>query len=236
MAATFASSGVYAIGNFDPGTAVLSRRWRGPHRNVARMSRLDFFIHRLTAQRACLNRAAELIRGLDGFVLELGLGNGRSYDHLRELFPTRDIYVCERQVGAHPACIPPAERLLLGDLREMLPQARSWLTGKVALAHVDIGSGDPAVDKARAAETWPLVAPLLRPDGVVASDLTMDCPELRALPLPDGAAAGRYHLYQLSPSDCEPVKVGNVSAGDLETVVGARILEVALDNLLRVRP
>ena len=61
------------------------------------MSRLDSFIRRLEAQRACLNRAAALISGIDGIVLELGLGNGRTYDHLRELFPDRDIYVCERQ-------------------------------------------------------------------------------------------------------------------------------------------
>ena len=84
------------------------------------MSRLDSFIRRLEAQRACLDRAAELIAGLDGVVLELGLGNGRTYDHLRELFPDRDIYVCERQVAAHPDCIPPADRLLLGDMFETL--------------------------------------------------------------------------------------------------------------------
>jgi hypothetical protein len=36
------------------------------------MSRLDSFIRRLEAQRACLNLAATLIDGLDGAVLELG--------------------------------------------------------------------------------------------------------------------------------------------------------------------
>ena len=61
------------------------------------MSRLDSFIRRLEAQRACLDRAAALIAGIDGAVLELGLGNGRTYDHLRELFQApnvhwRDIY------------------------------------------------------------------------------------------------------------------------------------------------
>ena len=55
------------------------------------MSRLDSFIRRLEAQRACLNQAAALIVGLDGAVLELGLGNGRTYDHVRELFPDREI-------------------------------------------------------------------------------------------------------------------------------------------------
>ena len=75
------------------------------------MSRLDSFIRRLEAQRACLDHAAELIGGLDGVVLELGLGNGRTYDHLRSLFPGREIYVCERAVAAHPDCVPPEERL-----------------------------------------------------------------------------------------------------------------------------
>ena len=47
------------------------------------MSRLDSFIRRLQAQRACLDRAAELVRDLPGPVVEIGLGNGRTYDHLR---------------------------------------------------------------------------------------------------------------------------------------------------------
>src|SRR5690349_25041692 len=110
------------------------------------MSRLDSFIRRLEAQRACLNRAAELIRDLDGIVLELGLGNGRTYDHLRELMPERDIYVCERRVAAHPDCVPPPERLILGDMRETLPAARTRLGGRVALAHLDAGTGDASAN------------------------------------------------------------------------------------------
>jgi len=160
------------------------------------VSRLDSFIRRLEAQRACLDRAAELIAGLDGFVLELGLGNGRTYDHLRQLFPGREIYVCDRQAAAHPDCVPPADRLLLGDLRETLPAARAWLGGKVALAHLDVGTGDAAGNKALAAELLPLVVPLLRRGGVMASDPAMGCPELAPLKLPDGVAEGRYHLYR----------------------------------------
>lgn len=160
------------------------------------MSRLDSFIRRLEAQRACLNHAAELIAGIDGIVLELGLGNGRTYDHLRELFPGRDIYVCERQVAAHPDCVPPADRLLLGDLRETLPAARGRFAGRVALAHLDVGTGDAAGNRALAAELLPLVVPLLCAGGVMASDPVMDCPELAQLPLPSGVAVGRYHLYR----------------------------------------
>jgi hypothetical protein len=174
------------------------------------VSRLDSFIRRLEAQRACLNRAAELIAGLDGPVLELGLGNGRTYDHLRELFqaqalgaePTgagaggRDIYVCERRVAAHPDCIPPAERLLLGDMFETLPAACEQLRGRVALAHFDAGTGDAGANLDLAAGLRPLILPLLRIGGVLATQQAMDGPGLASLPLPDGVAEGRYHLYR----------------------------------------
>jgi hypothetical protein len=46
-------------------------------------SRLDSFIRRLEAQRACLDWAAQEIAAVPGEVVELGLGNGRTYDHLR---------------------------------------------------------------------------------------------------------------------------------------------------------
>src|SRR5438128_10675975 len=112
------------------------------------MSRLDSFIRRLEAQRACLDRAAELIRDIDGFVLELGLGNGRTYDHLRSLFPDRSIYVCERRVAAHPDCVPPPELLILGDMRETLAAARDRFGGRVALAHCDVRTGEAAAHRA----------------------------------------------------------------------------------------
>jgi len=160
------------------------------------VSRLDSFIRRLEAQRACLNRAAELVRGIDGVVLELGLGNGRTYDHLRQLFPQREIYVCERQVAAHPECIPPADRLLLGDMFDTLPAARNRLGGKVALAHFDAGTGDATANLKLAAGLRPLIAPLLRPGGILATQQAMEGPDLIPLPLPEGVAEGRYHLYQ----------------------------------------
>jgi hypothetical protein len=159
------------------------------------VSRLDSFIRRLEAQRACLGRAAELISDLPGAVLELGLGNGRTYDHLREILSGRDIYVCERQVNAHPDCIPPAERLLLGDMFDTLPAA-GFLLGRVALAHFDAGTGDDAANRTLAATLRPLILPPLRPGGVLVTQQEMDGPGLAALPLPEGVPPGRYHLYR----------------------------------------
>ena len=160
------------------------------------MSRLDSFIRRLEAQRACLNHAAALIGGLDGAVLELGLGNGRTYDHLRSLFPGRDIYVCERQVAAHPDCVPPPDRLILGDMRETLPAAHARLGGAIALAHLDVGTGDAAANQILAAELLPLVLPLLSPGAIMVSDPPLDSAALEMLSLPDGVVSGRYHLYR----------------------------------------
>ncbi len=160
------------------------------------MSRLDSFIRRLEAQRACLGRAAELVGGLDGCVLELGLGNGRTYDHLRALLPDREIFVCEREVAAHPDCIPPRDRLILGDMRQTLGGLRDRLGGRVALAHFDAGSGDAAANRTLAAALAPDIVALLRAGAVLASDPALERAELEALPLPDGVAPGRYHLYR----------------------------------------
>lgn len=160
------------------------------------MSRLDSFIRRLEAQRAVLNHAAALIADIDGPVLELGLGNGRTYDHLRGLFPARDIYVCERRVAAHPDCIPPDDLLLLGDMFETLPQARERLGGAVALAHFDAGTGDAAANLKLAAGLRPLILPLLRVGAVLATQQPMDGPGLEMQPLPGGVPEGRYHLYR----------------------------------------
>jgi hypothetical protein len=165
------------------------------------VSRLDSFIRRLQAQRAVLNRGAELIAGLDGPILELGLGNGRTYDHLRELFrgqtsKGRDIYVCERRVAAHPDCIPPEHLLLLGDMFETLPAARQRLGGKIVLAHFDAGTGEAAANLSLAAGLRPLILPLLCAGAVLATQQPMDGPGLDVLPLPDEVPEGRYHLYR----------------------------------------
>jgi S-adenosyl-L-methionine methyltransferase len=160
------------------------------------VSRLDSFIRRLQAQRACLNLAADLIRELEGEILELGLGNGRTYDHLRQLFPDRKIYVCERRVAAHPDCVPPAELLLLGDMRDTLQKARKLLGGRVALAHLDPATGDVAASRALAAEVAPLIVPLLRPGGVLVSEPAITWQGLSPMRLPGGLAPGRYNLYR----------------------------------------
>jgi SAM-dependent methyltransferase len=160
------------------------------------LSRLDSFIRRLEAQRACLDRAAQLIAHLPGNVLEFGLGNGRTYDHLRERLKGRDIYVFERKVAAHPDCIPPADRLFLGDFLASLPKAIAQLGQDTALANMDIGTGDEEASKQLARAMLPSVLQLLKPGGVLISDQPVNDASLEPLALPAGIKPGRYFLQR----------------------------------------
>lgn len=160
------------------------------------MSRLDSFIRRLEAQRACLDNAAQLIASMPGNVLEFGLGNGRTYDHMREKLRGRDIYVFDRQVAAHPDCIPPADRLFLGEVLDCLPQAIRQLGQETALANLDIGSGDEAASRRLAQAITPFVLQLLKPGGVLISDQPVADAALEALALPAGIRPGRYFLHR----------------------------------------
>ena len=154
-------------------------------------------IRRLKAQRAALEHAAHRISAQPGIVLEFGLGNGRTYDHLREILSEREIYVFDRQVAAHPCCVPPDSRLYLGDLFDTLPQAVDELGGQAVLAHLDIGTGDREASQALARRAAPMIADLLASGGIVVSDQRLDDQDaFRALPLPDEIEPGRIFLYE----------------------------------------
>ncbi len=151
----------------------------------------------MTAQRACLDLAAEHVRGRNGPIFELGLGNGRTYDHLRERLPGREIYVFERQVAAHPDSTPPAAQLFLGDIDQTLPPAVRRFAGQVVLVHSDIGSGDETMNARIAAYLSATLPAALAPGALVLSDQKLALPDARALPLPEGVPPGRYYLLEV---------------------------------------
>lgn len=158
------------------------------------MSRLDSVIERLTAQRICLDDACARIAGLPGPVLELGLGNGRTYDHLRARLPDRRIFVFEREVNAHPDCIPPESDLLLGDFMDHLPDALARIEVPAALVHADIGTGDKQASMALARSIAGPVVDLMAPGALLLSDQPFQDERLTPEPLPEGVRPGRYHF------------------------------------------
>lgn len=164
------------------------------------MSRLDSFIRRLEAQRACLDWAIEAVRHVPGPVIELGLGNGRTFDHLRaRLGGTRAIFALDRQLAAHPTSAPDQDHLVLGDFRDTLPALVRRLGGPVvALVHADTGSGDEAASRAQAERLVGLIDDLLAAGGIVVSDQNMAAAAHGWLTqnLPPGVASGRYFIYR----------------------------------------
>lgn len=152
----------------------------------------------MMAQRDCLDAAVKYIEDVSGVILELGLGNGRTYDHMRTLFPERDIYVFERKVAAHPDCIPDDDHIFLGEVVDRLPDAAARLGKTVALVHSDIGSGRPETDAILFGKLVPLLSAMVRPGGIVLSDQKLPAGDWQPLPLPDGVAAERYFIYRVA--------------------------------------
>jgi len=157
------------------------------------MSRLDSFIRRLTAQRDILNAIIDLVEEVEGPVLEFGLGNGRTYDHLREHFSDRRIIAFDWEIRSYSASTPPAENMVTGNIRDT---GQTFLGINAALAHADIGTGHDEIDAVTLTWLPQLMAGVLTHHGIAVSGLPLEHPQLLPLPLPGGIKEGRYFLYR----------------------------------------
>ncbi|WP_170473964.1 class I SAM-dependent methyltransferase [Ruegeria arenilitoris] len=165
------------------------------------MSRLDSMLRRLTAQRDGLNWAANQIAGREGDVLDMGLGNGRTYDHLREILPDRRIWVMDRALQCHPSCVPPAQDFLQGEAEPMLQKLAS-MGRRIILAHYDFGRGIKAEDVAEAARLSPLISKVMLPDGLLISGQPLV--GLDQIKGPETIAPDRYLFYRAGSGDTLP--------------------------------
>lgn len=159
-------------------------------------SRLDLFVDRMVSQRACLDHAAISVSGLEGPVFELGLGNGRTYHHMRHIMPSRDIYVFERAVASHPDSTPPDDMVLLGDVFDTLPQALARFGPTATLIHADLGGHNRQKNDIFAQKVSPVIEPLLAVGGLMVSSDKMYFDTLVEQPLPEGAVPGRCFIYR----------------------------------------
>ncbi|HLF22184.1 MAG TPA: class I SAM-dependent methyltransferase [Aestuariivirga sp.] len=164
------------------------------------ITRLEKLLYRLQSQHACLNWVFGEIEGTPGIVFELGLGLGRTFNHLRAHLPEREILVFERQVHSYPDCTPQPHELVIGDLAETLPAMAARHGGAVCLVNSDVGSFDKAHNQMMAAIVSAGIGPALAPGAFVVSDLALDIAGCAALCLPPGAHAGRYYLYKRTGS------------------------------------
>jgi trans-aconitate methyltransferase len=169
------------------------------------MSRLDFHIEQKIAQRDSIDLAARRLAGRPGWVVEFGLGRGRSYSHLAARFPDREIYCFDREHATNPGWGPPPERVILGDLPAVLADSavQGRFRGQVILAHLDLAWGDSTdtrlhrlvIDRMR---DW------LRPGAWILSDRAVALePGWDLVPLPAAGEVGyahQFHRYERRPA------------------------------------
>ncbi|GAA6201882.1 class I SAM-dependent methyltransferase [Aquicoccus sp. SU-CL01552] len=160
------------------------------------MSRLDVFIDRMVSQRACLDFAIAETAAMPGPAFELGLGNGRTYHHMREKIVGRDIYVFERAIASNPASTPDEAFTILGDVMETLPQTLERFGATASLIHADLGGHNLKKNDLFAHKVSPLIEPLLAKGGLMVSSDRMYFDALEELPLPEGAVPGRCFVYR----------------------------------------
>jgi trans-aconitate methyltransferase len=152
----------------------------------------------MSAQRAILDDAAMRLKGTPGPVLDLGLGAGRTFDHLRTLFPDREVFAFDAFVQAAVGVLPDAHHLVLGEIRETLPAALPRIGARAALVHNDLGSADAVGNAAIAAWLAPAILAVARPDAVVVTSFPLPFQSAVSLPLPSGVRPGRYHMVRLA--------------------------------------
>ncbi|MEP3946123.1 class I SAM-dependent methyltransferase [Ascidiaceihabitans sp.] len=164
------------------------------------MSRLESFRRRLNAQIDGINWAIENIGGtggentgaIQGDILEMGLGNGRTYDHLRE-YANRRIWVIDRVLQCHPSCVPPNADFLKGEADDMLVQMAQRGT-QIAFTHYEFGIGVSDVDSAEATRLAPLIKAVMAPQGLVVSQQKM--PGMTQIDGPPTVDPDRYFFYR----------------------------------------
>ncbi|CUK07647.1 class I SAM-dependent methyltransferase [Shimia thalassica] len=158
------------------------------------MSRLDSMMRRLAAQRDGLEWGHAMVGDTAGDYVDMGLGNGRTYDHLREIAPDRRIWVIDRILQCHPSCVPPEKDFLQGEAEEMLIKL-AGSGSKIVLAHYDFGFGEKEKDVAEAARLSPLIGACMAPGGVLISGQPLvGFEQVRG---PETVAPDRYCFYKV---------------------------------------
>jgi S-adenosyl-L-methionine methyltransferase len=160
------------------------------------MSRLDSMIARLSAQRLCLAHTFELIKDVPGVIFEVGLGNGRTYSHLREHLSGREIYVFDRAINAHLDSRPDADHAFLGQIEDTLPVALARFSKAIAFVHADIGDGTPEYGKHMSAVLSAALPSHMASGTVIACDQELTLPQAAILTVPGLADLRRYFMYR----------------------------------------
>lgn len=155
-------------------------------------NRLDTQIGLLDWAAATLEREAATRPGI---VVELGLGNGRTYDHLRVRMPERRIVVLDREMKANPARRPAASDFIGGEIDVTWRALAEQVPSGAALIHADLGDGTDAYDHKLEAWLGEACAALAAPSAIIISSTRIAHRAIEPLAPPFQPVHGHYRVY-----------------------------------------
>ncbi len=162
-------------------------------RNVSRLEKTSA---RLQSQIACLGWVFRQIKDMPGLVFELGLGRGRTYDHMRFHLGNRRILTFDREIVPIEDCRPPDDSIIEGELAQTLPEFAARHAGQVVLSNSDLGSYTKRHNETMTRLINAELPPAIASGGFVLSDLPLDMPGFEEVPLPSGAVEGHYRIFR----------------------------------------
>jgi hypothetical protein len=163
------------------------------------MSRLDDLVRRMQTQRAVLNLAIDRVKsaGLDGSIVELGLGSGRTFDHLRENFPGRTLVTFDWQMEATKDCFPEKNQFIKGEILKTFPKFAQGKNSTCCLLHIDIGTRDRQRDRELYSSLCESIVSILCENGLLVSDREFSHSSLEGVDTSQHQVEGWvYYLYR----------------------------------------
>ncbi|MEO0791079.1 MAG: class I SAM-dependent methyltransferase [Pseudomonadota bacterium] len=163
-------------------------------------TRLMSFRDRVDAQIALLDWVCAEVRGnpalADGPILEVGLGNGRTYSHLLGRLPGRRVIVFDKDVKAHPMSRPAPEDFVRGQVQETVRDFADASGRKAVMIHSDIGDGTGATEADILTWIASVYASATAPGALVLCTQALDDPCFERLADPVPKYAARYGIYR----------------------------------------
>lgn len=164
---------------------------------MSKLTELEWAALRIAAQIRLIDYVSEQLPA-NPTVLELGLGNGRTYDHLRNRLPAAEIYVFDREMKAKLTSQPPIDRFIKGELAETLPAFATRSPRSADLVHADLGNGNPDDDARLAQFLAREVRALTSETAWVLTSTQLDVDWLSQVNVAGVDPLSRYQLYAMS--------------------------------------
>ncbi len=144
------------------------------------LTKIEKFARRLPVQLEYINQAIEETKDMDGTILELGLGGGRTLEYL-EKKTSSPILVFEKSTHSTLKNNRTTTQLVRGDFFTTIPQTCEEMNVDVRMIHADIGTSDYIGDISRFDPLCKIFTKIVPTGGVVICDRPLNFPSFKLL-------------------------------------------------------